>query len=84
MAQVIIRKKKSFWKKLIRDNIFSLLFFIFIFSIIIWHIEKSDNYEIEYVEYRMEKNDSLFNVVQDMNEYVPWGWDTHDFVRLAN
>jgi hypothetical protein len=40
-------------------------------------------YQITYVEYHMKQNDSLYNVVQDMNDYTPFGWNIQDFVALA-
>jgi len=50
---------------------------------LVFHIEQMNDYQIEYIEYRMQKGDTLFTVVQDMNTFVPWGWDTRHFVTLT-
>jgi hypothetical protein len=82
--KVAVKRKKSIWKRLRYDNILALIFVIgFISTFCMW-FSSLDNYDVTYVEYRMQENDSLFNVVQDMNkDYMPWGWDAHDLVALA-
>jgi hypothetical protein len=40
-------------------------------------------YEVRYVEYQMEQGDSLFNVIQNMNEDVNESYDVRSLMSLA-
>lgn len=82
--KVAVKRKKSIWKRLRYDNILALIFVIGLISTFCMWLSSTNDYQVEYVEYRMQEGDRLFNVVQDMNkEYMPWGWDARDLVDLA-
>ena len=83
MENVVVCRKKPLWKRLKWHNIFTLILVIVALSIAVWHVREGSDYEIKYIPYRMQENDTLFNIVQDKNSFVPWGWDAHDFVSLT-
>lgn len=80
---VITHQKRPIWKRLRWVNILSLLFSIGLAILFSFWFASLDDYEVTYMEYHVQQNDSLFNVVQDHNEHMPWGWNTHDLVDLT-
>lgn len=83
MQTTYVVRRKPLWKRLRWDNILLLLSIVTIVTLFGMWYESLNDYEIQYVPYQMEPNDSLINVVQDMNTYTPHGWDARDFVALA-
>lgn len=76
-------KRRPWYKRLRWDNIAMLsLLLMGAYMVIIILIDAHD-YDLEYVEYQFEEGERLFNVIQDENDFYPFGWDTHDFVALT-
>lgn len=85
MATVTHKKKTIVVRRIRWDNILYLAIGLMI-TICMWIMLKVSvlaPYEIEYVEYTAQNQDTIYNLVQEMNDYTPFGWDTRDFVALA-
>lgn len=83
MSEAILQMKESVLRRLSWETIMTVFFFIACSVLVVMLVMNKTDYQIDYVEYHMQENDSLFNVVQDMNKYTPRGWDARDFVSLA-
>jgi hypothetical protein len=83
------------WKKPIRRKDTSLskyfplslavvvLFLVaFVYIVTLW-VTQISNYEVHYKEYKLKPRDTVFNVVQEHNDYMPWGWDARDLISLT-
>jgi hypothetical protein len=76
-------KKKPFYKRVRWLNVALVAFCIFFIFKFFTSIATLKGYEISYEMHYMRENDSLFNVVQEKNQYYPAGWNAQDFVYLA-
>ena len=83
MSEAIMHMKESVLRRLSWNSIMTVFFFVVCSTLFLIILFNQHEYEIEYVEYHMQENDSLFNVVQDLNDHSPRGWDARDFVALA-
>lgn len=79
-SSMSVRRTKLKW-----DNISFLIAGFVTGLLVIWILKVSvfAPYEIQYVEHHVQDKDTIINLVQDMNDYTPFGWDARDFVALA-
>lgn len=84
MTEIVIAlKKKALWKRIHWENLITVLVIAAVVAALLFWVLNIRNYEIQYVEYEVQKDDSLMEIVQQKNDYTPWGWDSRDFVELA-
>lgn len=80
MEQYVKHRKRFRWEILFK----CLMTFLLILLVI--HILRTtifEPYEIYYVEYEMKYGDTIFEVVQEKNVDLPWGYTVQDFVHMT-
>ncbi|MBU5262078.1 hypothetical protein [Bacillus atrophaeus] len=84
MTEIVIAlKKKAIWKRIHWGNLITVLMIAAIIAVFLFWAINLHNYEIKYIKYEVQKDDSLIEIVQQKNNYTPWGWDSRDFVDLT-
>ena len=88
MIQTYVPYKKPLWKRVRWVNVLlvaTILALIILFADMIhtYYENKEEEYRIVYVEYVMQRDDTLLKVVQDLNDFYPDGWDARDLVHIA-
>ncbi|MCD7910996.1 LysM peptidoglycan-binding domain-containing protein [Bacillus velezensis] len=80
---VIALKKKPLWKRINWVNLMTVFMLAAAIAVFLFWFINLHNYQIDYIKYEVRKNDSLIEIVQQQNDYAPWGWDSRDFVDLT-
>ena len=88
MIQTYVPYKKPLWKRVRWANVLLVLTIIALIILFTdamrqYYSSKEDEYRIVYVEYVMQRDDTLLQVVQDLNDFYPDGWDARDLVHMA-
>lgn len=84
MTEIVIAlKKKAIWRRIHWRNVITVFTIAAVVAVFLLWAISLHNYEIKYIKYEVKKDDSLIEIVRQMNDYTPWGWDSRDFVDLT-